>query len=504
MGIDIGTTSTKILVSDTNGNIIEQAEKSYSLIFPEVGFAEQNPLDLIDAVHDTMKEVTSRLKEKAKFIKAISLSTQRDTMVITDKDNKAIYNAITWMDSRSKKECEEMKTNLSEKAVYESTGVPVSTIWTGAFIMWIKDHMPQLFKDAYCFGLVHDYVMCYLGAESHYLDTTNACQTMMYDFINDCWDTKILNYLNIDSDRLPRLVTSGSVIGTLSKKLSAEFNMSDDVKLVAGGGDQQCAMLGTGSINNGDGEISIGTAANIMAVVDKPILDPDMKLICHRSLVKNGYMVEGAMLSTGKLVEWLLDTFYQGIERKEALNLLNKDVSISKPGANGLIITPHFEGSASPHWNEEARGICLGLTLSTSRGDIARAVYEGIAIEIRKNLDLMEKLGTKVTKAVVSGGAVNSDIWMQIIADVLKIDITVLENRQCAAMGAVIIAGIGANIFKDEKEAAEKMVKIRKIYKPDPSLSALYDRLLETNLNSYSALDRNSIYKEIIELKKTN
>ena len=501
MGIDVGTTSTKAVVTDLSGETLCITTAEYPLLFPKIGWAEQKPQDLLDGVLSAMKEAAEKLGDKAKDVCALSFSTQRDTVIPLDENDQPLWNAITWMDTRATKECEKLKTDMGEDRFYASTGVPVSTIWTGAFILWLRENAPEVFDKSAMFSLVHDYLLCALGAKEHVLDTTNACETMMYDFVRGVWDKEILDYMGISEEKLPKLVEPGTVVGALSAEIAERTGLPEGLLLVSGGGDQQCAMLGSGAIALGDGEVGIGTAANIMAATKTPLFDEQKKLICHRSLVPNGFLMEGAMLSTGKLIEWLRDLFYSGV--KNPFKVMDAEVERdSKPGAGGMFLTPHFEGSASPHWDEDARGICVGLTLGTKRADVCRAVMEGVALEIKKNLILMEKMGVKLKRMVVTGGAGNSPVWLQIIADVLNLPVVTLQNKQCAAMGGVILAGVGSGRLATFEEGVNTMVRVKETYLPRAEYRELYDSLLDLDNRSFAALQGAGVYRDQLALKQ--
>lgn len=505
IGVDVGTTSTKVLIADPIGRVLASGTADYQLLFPHVGWAEQNPEDIFKGVKRAIKEAVSQIPKQSGEICAISFSTQRDTLVVTDENNVPLRNAITWLDSRAGEECERLKRDVGEDTVYTITGVPISTIWTGAFLLWLRTHEPEVWGKAACFGLVHDYLMCCFGAKEHYLDMTNACQTMFYDFVNNEWSEPLLAYMGITAERLPKLVKPTQALGTLSPELAKELNLSPEIRLIAGGGDQQCAMLGSGAIRQGDTEVCIGTAANILAALETPQLDESHQLICHRSLIPNNYVLEGAMLSTGKLIEWIADVFYPGEDKKNFYLKLNYEVATnSHPGANGLLITPHFEGAASPHWNYDARGVCLGLTLTTDRADICRAVLEGISLEIKKNLILMQQMGSCAQRIIVSGGASNSPVWLQIIADVLGIPVITLENNECAAIGSVILAGVGSGVYRDMEHGVANMVTISKTYIPRAEYGSMYEEMLRVNENCYRALNENNLFAQSMRLKQND
>ena len=216
---------------------------------------------------------------------------------------------------------------------------------------------------------------------------------MFYDFVNDRWSEQLLSYMKVEPGRLPKLVKPAQVLGTLAPELAKELNLSAETQLIAGGGDQQCAMLGSGAIQQGDMEVCIGTAANILAALEAPRRDENHRLICHRSLVPDQFVLEGAMLSTGKLIEWLADVFYPGEDKKNFYLKLNYEVATnSHPGANGLLITPHFEGTASPHWNLMMHAAFVwGSPSQPTVPTCAGRFWKGFLLRSRKILFLCRK-----------------------------------------------------------------------------------------------------------------
>ncbi|HEY5586965.1 MAG TPA: FGGY family carbohydrate kinase [Ruminiclostridium sp.] len=491
MGIDIGTTAVKVLIIDKIGNIMVKSNVEYDLLLPHIGWVEQNAESMWQSVKSAVKLALNTFAGDCSEIRAISLSTQRDTLVCVNKDNYPIRNMITWMDSRSSAQCAKMERDIGTDRVYEITGVGISTIWTLAFILWLRENEPDNFQKIACFGLVHDFILCRLGAEEHYLDTSNACQTMLFDLKMGVWSSELMEYSGLSEEVLPILVQPGTKVGILSQALAAEFGMPDGIMLVSGGGDQQCASLGAGAICDGDVEIGIGTAANILATLKKPVFDEHHRLICHRAAVRDLWVLEGAMLATGKVVEWVRDTFYNGLSLKE----IDRDIiENSKPGADGMVILPHFEGAACPYWNSAAKGLIFGLTLSATKANIARAFFESITFEIRKNLDILHKFGICPNKIIISGGASRSTVWMQMMADVTGFIVCIPKETDCAAVGAAVLAGVGCGLFENEKQAVQKIVSFGQEYIPNQELEYLYHKIYKKNQALYKAIDSNNLY----------
>lgn len=490
IGIDIGTTAVKAVIVDIDGNIVVNFSRFYGLLFPQEGWAEQDAEEMWQAVAAAMDGALERYPYDRKDILGLSLSTQRDTMVCVDEQERPVRHAITWMDGRSKRECQRLSDCFGADRVYDITGVGVNTIWTFAFILWMREAEPENFARTACFGLVHDYILCRLGAKEHWLDMSNACQTMLFDYRAGVWSPELMAYGGLDTGRLPQLVPPGTCIGTLAPELAERWGLSETFCLVSGGGDQQCAALGAGAVGSGDVEIGIGTAANLLAVTKEPVADPLRRMICHRSAVEGQYVLEGAMLAMGRIMEWLNQEIFPYASLKEIDRLIEDN---SKPGASGVIVLPHFEGAACPYWNPEAVGMIYGLRLSTGKAELARAVMEGTAMEIKKSLDLLEEFGMRPPAVRISGGAAGSGTWMQILADVLEVKVQIPKSRECAALGAAILAGLGCGAFRDALEAAARMNPVGLVYYPGEEYAAVYRQAYEKNKTLYAQINEKGI-----------
>lgn len=490
MGIDVGTTAVKTMLIDNDGKNMVKSNVEYPLFFPHAGWAEQSPEELWQAVVTAVDRVLERFSGNRREIRALSLSTQRDTLICTDKAGTPLRNAITWMDSRSTDQCARLEREVGAARVYEITGVPVSTIWTLAFILWLREKEPDIFSKTACFGLVHDFVLRRLGAGRHFLDVSNACQTMLFDLSGGVWSDELMRCGGLTEERLPELVEPGTVVGTLDEALCRRWGM-EKAALVSGGGDQQCAALGAGAISAGDVEIGIGTAANLLAVCDHPVLDPLRRMICHRAAIPGQWVLEGAMLATGKLMEWVRTELYGGAPLAE----IDIDIEAhSTPGAGGLTLLPYFEGAACPHWNPRARGTLAGLTLSTGRADIARAVLEGISADIARNIDLLHQWELAPEKLLVSGGGARSRLWMQILADVSGRTVAVPKQTDSAVLGAAMLAGVGCGMFSGLHAAAGRLCRMSHCYEPRPIQA--YGELIQRGETLYKAAEAAGLYRQ--------
>lgn len=491
MGIDIGTTSVKALIAGQDGSVTCGQSQKYDLLFPAAGWAEQSPDQMWNAVLAAIESVLLAFHGDRKSIVSIALSTQRDTLICTDENMHALRNAITWMDSRAVDECEALKKRIDVEYIYDTTGVGVSPIWTLSFILWLREHEPETYRETACFGLVHDYILCKMGAKQHVLDYSNACQTMLFDYKNLCWDAKLLEYAGLTCERLPKLVEGGTVVGTLSAQIAKMFELASSVALVSGGGDQQCAALGAGANHENDVEIGIGTAANLLCITNKPMQDSLHRMLCHRAAIGASYVMEGAMLAIGRLIEWLKDELLTGYSLDEINDMIQRE---TLPGSRGIIVLPHFEGAACPYWNPHAKGVIMGLTLSHTKAEVARSFFEATCFEIKKALDLLRSFHFAPETVLVSGGATRSAMWMQMLADILQIKVRVTKQNECAALGAAILAALGCGAFEDASQAVDKLVTIQQEYVPNPANAEVYFHIYNKNNAIYDIIERNNLY----------
>lgn len=499
IGTDVGTTASKVLIIDEDGRILAQSYHEYPLIMPEPKHAEQDIEHIRDVYFSAIRDAVSQLDEASRRqIVALSLSTQRSTMVLLDSQGKPLRNAITWMDGRSGVECEEIRRDLGKENVLRATGFSIATVWSFAFMCWLKRHEKQVYDQTHCFALVNTYLLHEMGTPDYVTDESSACETMMFDPVNHCWSQLMLDYIHLDEARMPKAVPSGTLVGEMDAQLAESLGIPQPIALVTGGGDQQCAALGGGVLEEGDVSIGMGTAANILAVSSQCRFEDDCKLVTNLSTVPGRWFMEGSLIVCGPILTWMKNLLYareaQTMTSAQVYDLLNREVmELSVPGAHGLSMIPHFQGAGCPYWDDNATGILQGLTLSTSRADLIRSVMEGMAMEVNKNLLLLLKNGIHAKRLVLTGGAGRSPAWCQIQADVYGIPVEIPLHPDVAALGSAILAGWACGIYESPADGARKIARSEHIYQPSPENAAFYQRWTQKNddiyLGVHSAVD---------------
>jgi len=298
-------------------------------------------------------------------------------------------------DKRAIEETKHLMNEYGPKKIYDITGLRVDPYFTLPKLLWLKKNKTEIYNNSYIFLSVQDYIIHYLTGKFK-TDWTQASRTMLFNIDKLKWDKDFIKSVGIDFTKLPEAVPPGSIIGFVNQVVSEELNLPKGIPVIAAGGDQQCAAIGLGVIKAGVVEVNTGTGSFVLTNSDKPVKDIDQRLICSASSIAGKWVLEAGIFTTGSIYRWFRDNFGE-IEMEtqresgiDAYKIMNSEAAKEPLGANGLLLIPHFAASAAPYWNPEAKGILFGLSLGHKRSSIVRAILEGIAFEIQKNISIME------------------------------------------------------------------------------------------------------------------
>lgn len=487
--IDVGTSSMKGFYFNNEAQVLSQARRSYRPVYHSSECVTQNPLILKNALFQISREIQEWCKNNQQKIHAVSLTAQRSSVIPADQDGNPLSDALMWQDKRNLHICEELKEK--NKEIIRLSGTSINHVFSGSKMTWIRREKEELYKKTYKFLVVADYLL-YQITGMFKTDRTYASRSHLMNLRTGQWDEELLKIFQIEKEKLCDLMDPGKCHGTVCKEFGCQTGITEGTPVYSAGGDQQCAALGMGVLNEGNLEITSGTGAFIIGMTkqlpEKFLGNP----IINYSAVKGYYIVEASILTCCAAFDWFCTNFYKGgsgIDYKE----INREIMQSPPGANGCMLLPFFQGRATPLWNPKATASFTNVTLSTTRGDMARAVLEGIAYEIKNNIDVVEGQIGEVYRILIGGGLSKSEAFNQIQTDVYGKRLIYYSNMEATALGAwistAVQSGIYASIYETFQKAREKdqiiyyypvMEHVLEYKKYRKQMNQIYRKLYET------------------------
>lgn len=475
LGIDLGTSGVRAGIFNGVGSCLAIAARSYIIETPSPGRAEQDPRVWWKCTCESIKEALDTAGLSGKNITGISFSGQMHGTVLLDRDGSPVIPAIIWADTRSADDCRECEEIIDEDRLGKITMNRIFPGTQAATLYWLKKHEKETWQKVRRVLTPKDYLryrMCGLFNT----EPSDASGTLLFDVGLREWSKEILDVLGIPVEYMPFVVNSDQHIGE-TEGMEDSAGIPDGVPVVMGGGDQPCAALGNGVIDEGAMLVTIGTGGQLFAPCRSPKQSPGLALntFCH--LPESRWYIMGATLSAGLSLKWFRDTFCP----ETAFDRLTGEASSIPPGAEGLTFIPYLAGRRSPELNPSASGGFSGIRLNHTRGHFVRAILEGVAFDLRENLDVMTGMGLVPETVICSGGAAKSTLWMQIVADVFNLPLMVSAQEEQACFGAALVAGIGTGVYGNWQEAAEVVKKPEKTIEPLKENVKRYKELLATD-----------------------
>lgn len=490
---DLGTSGNKATLFDTDGNLIKSTVFAYDLITGKNNIAEQNADDWWKAVCETSKALASEVDNKD--IIAISFSGQMMGCLCVDKDGTPLYNALIWADMRSTEQAEYIKQNIDSDTYYKITGHRISASDSITKFMWIKDNLPSIYNDTYKMLNAKDYII-YKLTNRFVTEPSDASSTCLLDLNTLTWSDDIIKLSGLDKAKLPEILRSIDVAGGVTKKAAELTGLLEGTPVVCGGGDGCCAAVGTGVVKEGIANCCLGTSSWISLATKKPICDKDMAVFNFAHIVPNYIMPCGTMQTGGGSLSWAVSNLYGGLEgykdfaKNDIYASVGKEVSLSPVGAKNLLFLPYLIGERSPRWNDKAKGTFLGLTLNHNRGDMLRAVMEGVGYNLDIILKTFKSSGNNIDELVLIGGGARNKIWQQILCDIFEVPVLVPNYlEEATSMGAAITAGVGVGAFKNF-DVVDKFIKIAEENKPNAEVQANYNFMKQAFDEAYYSLTK--------------
>lgn len=478
IGVDLGTSSVKLLLMDELGDIKNIVTREYPLYFPNPGWSEQNPEDWFTSLMDGLKELTEGMDKES--IDGISFSGQMHGMVILDENDKVIRPAILWNDGRTGEECDYLNNTIGREKISQYTGNMALTGFTAPKLLWVKNHEPDNFAKIKKVMLPKDYI-AYMLSGVHCTDVSDASGMLLLDVKNKCWSKEMLSIVGLSEEQLAKVYESYEVVGTLKEEIAKELGLSSNVKVIAGGGDQAVAAVGTGTVGDGMCNISLGTSG-VVFIASKEYAEVDDNALHVFAHADGKYHFMGVMLSAAASNKWWMD------EILGTKDYGKEQSGIIKLGENHVYFLPYLMGERTPHNNPNARGTFIGMTMDTTRAHMTEAVLEGVAFALRDSFEIIRKLGVHVDNIRINGGGAKSPLWCQIIADVLNVKVNKINSEEGPAFGAAILAAVGCGQYNNVVEATEKLIKVTETTIPNSETVKLYDKRYEVFKELYPSL----------------
>lgn len=492
IGIDLGTSGTKTVLFDEAGTVIASALIEYPMYQPQNGWAEQEPLDWWNAASKTIKAVIDKSGVNAAEIAGVGISGQMHGLVMLDENNDVIRPSIIWCDQRTAAECEEIEALVGHERLIEITANPALTGFTASKIMWMKNHEPENYAKCTHILLPKDYVRFMLTGE-YATEVSDASGMQLLDIAQRCWSDEVLEKLNIDKKLLAKVYESPEITGYITEEASALTGLSVGTPVVGGAGDNAAAAIGTGTVHNGDAFTTIGTSGVVFVHTKEMSIDPAGRVHTFCCAVPGEWHVMGVTQGAGLSLRWFRDNFCADIVEKEEnpYKVMDDLADHSGISARKLLFLPYLMGERTPHLDPNARGAFIGLSAIHDRGDMIRAIMEGISYSLADCLSVLDEMGVHPEKMLACGGGGTSILWRQMLADIYGMPVSTVESKEAPALGVAILAMVGAGIYPTVQEACDKILHLKTTTAPISENSEKYDRIYAVYRALYPQLKDN-------------
>lgn len=481
LGLDVGATGCKASAYSLEGVPLAEAYREYGVLTGPRGLRELDSRQVWAAVRSAIRQVASQTRRDP--IQALSVASLPEAMVPLSADGRMLGNSILGLDQRGQEYARQIEEQIRADHLYAITGNVPGAFYSLTKLCWLRDNQPELFSATWRFmpwsGLV-----CSLLGGSSLCDYSLASRTLLFDIRQERWSRELLRAANLPEEKLPKLAPAGTPLGTVSAILAKELDLPSNVRLVLGGHDQCCNALGAGVTATGQAIYCLGSYLCLTPTFQAI---PLTSLMLGNGLNMEHHVVPGLLVSFlynptgGAILKWFRDTLMPMESReaqKRGSNIYDIMLAEMPSEPTSLMVLPHFAPTGPPSFDAQSAGALLGLKLDTTRGEIVRALLEGITYYIAEGCDLFEAVGIRIGNYRVTGGGARSDRWVQLTADILDHALERPRVIEAGTLGAALLAGVGAGYYANMDEAARAAVRVQRVFEPDARRHAIYrDRL---------------------------
>lgn len=468
--IDVGTSSMRGILFSHKGEVLIEKHQTYSVTYLENSWVEQNSEDWKNALYSVSKQVVLDSKKINQSIDAITITSQRSSVIPVDKDINPLCNAIMWQDKRTISICKRIEKENDR--VFELCGSRINPVFSASKMTWIGEERPEIYAKTYKFMVIPDYLI-YLMTGRICTDYTYGSRSLLMNIRTHKWDNELLEIFKVEKEKLCDLVEPGSICGYVSKEFRTITGCDEGIPVITAGGDQQCGSIGQGVVKKGILSVTVGTGGYLITEIDHVPNNLEQDVICNFSSIKGHYILESSILTCCSAFDWFRREFFSGNSYDE----INRKVSETPIGSNGCLCLPYFMGRSTPDWNNAAKGTFANVTLGTTRQDMLRSLLEGICFEIRNGIGVMNKY-QKVSDIYINGGLTNSIPFNEMQANVYGMKIIRRGDADATARGALIVAATAMKLFNSVEQAFEEINNKQDIkeYFPNEQNVLLYKR----------------------------
>lgn len=488
IAVDIGTTSLRTTLYDAEGRAMPAEQRLNPPTYCDDGRVEQEAHSWLSLLPTLLRASAARAEDAGLTVAAISLTAQRSSVIAVDREGDPLAPAIMWQDRRTTALAAELAS--ANAAVHAATGIQISPVFSALKMLWIRRSHPEMYARTHKFLGIQDLVLHFLTGR-FVTDESLASRTNLLNLGTRSWDPSLEELFDVDGDKLCDILPPGSVVGGLLPSVARETGLAAGTPVVTAGGDQQCAALGLGLFAGERAVTNTGTGSYVLGHATRPIVDAEMRVSTNVSALPGAYVLEAILPASGSVYRWFREELWNGRDESESSwEAINAAAEAAGPGAGGVLLLPHFNGSGTPHWDAAASGVFCGLSLSTKRGDLARAILEGIAMELAGGLRLLEELLGPIAEVRVSGGMAGSRLFNRVQADVFGRPVSHFRGGEATSLGAWMAgaAAIGAATSYAEAFARATASTPQDRLEPDIELHRLYERLRSQAAAVYTAV----------------
>jgi len=491
LGADFGTSGVKCCIIDTKekrryvGSLFE-----YPTYHNQPQWSEQNPKEYWGKFCMASREILDISGADPAEIEAIGISSQGHGVIAVDKNGDDLGLNMIWQDARTEEQCRFMQDNFAED-IRKTNGNAIKVLFPVPGILWEKQYAPEKYNSAVKYMGVSPFINFKL-TDKYTVNPSEGSLIHCFNIAENKWDEDLAEKLGIPVEKFPEIKHCSEFIGEVTEKAAAETGLCAGTKVIGGGHDTTSAALALGVVSVGQAFYSMGTGSNLGVITAEPKYDASMTVQSY--VIPNMWIFDAVMNSTGYSMKWFAQQFGQELKQLNSgssigiYDLLGAEAAQSPVGSRGVIYHPYLQGESCPIWDDSARASFVGITGRTTRGDMVRALMEGICYSARHNMEVFESCDSEINELIVCGGPAKSALWMQILSDVLGKVVKVTENEDAAPVGDAMLAGVASGVYASFEEAAEENVHIKTVYYPNPENKKVYDELYEVYVEIYKGL----------------